>query len=162
MTSKDAIKGTIDLAHSVTTQFLSDMDDNDLMVRPVPSANHIAWQLGHLIASEHGMLSAVGVDMPALPKGFAEAHSKEAASSDDASNFNSKAEYLELMGRMHDATRAALDAMPDAELDKAAPEEMAGYAPTVGAVFNLIGAHELMHVGQFATVRRKQGKPIVI
>lgn len=35
---------------------LSDLSDADLMVRPVPHANHFAWQLGHLIAAERNIL----------------------------------------------------------------------------------------------------------
>ena len=39
---------------------------------------------------------------------------------------------------------------------------MREYAPTVGAVLNLIGVHDLMHAGQFVPVRRMHGKPIRI
>jgi hypothetical protein len=54
---------------------------------------------------------------------------------------------------------AALDAMPESDLDKPAPESCRQYAPTVGIMFNLIGIHEMMHAAQFAIVRRKLGKP---
>lgn len=33
--------------------------------------------------------------------------------------------------------------------DKASPESMQGYAPTVGSVFSLIGSHWMMHAGQW-------------
>ena len=36
----------------------ADLSDADLLVRPAPSANHIAWQLGHLIASERNLVEA--------------------------------------------------------------------------------------------------------
>jgi hypothetical protein len=32
----------------------------------------------------------------------------------------------------------------------------------VGDVFMLIGAHPMMHAGQFVVVRRAAGKPVVI
>lgn len=162
MTTRDAIKGTIDMAHLVTRSYLADLSDAELLVRPAPGANHIAWQLGHLIVSEHDMVRGSGAAMPALPEGFAAAHSREACTSDDPNQFCTKAEYLALLERMHAATRAALDATPDARLDEPAPEAMRSYCPTIGALFNLVGQHELMHAGQFAVVRRKLGKPVTI
>ena len=34
------------------SMFLSDLSDADLLVCPVEGANHIAWQIGHLISAE--------------------------------------------------------------------------------------------------------------
>ena len=50
----------------------------------------------------------------------------------------------------------------DTDLDKATPESMKEYAPTVGSVFNIIGIHEMMHGGQFVPLRRKLNKPVMI
>ena len=158
MTPKDLIKHTIDLCHSVLSDYLSDLTDEDLLVRPVPGANHIAWQLGHLIASENALTGA-GYAMPELPEGFAESYTKETAGSDDPAMFLGKSQYLELFEQQRAATLAALDATPESDLDKAAPESCREYAPTVGIMFNLIGIHEMMHAAQFAIVRRKLGKP---
>jgi hypothetical protein len=162
MDAKAAIQGTINMAHFVTQQYLKDLSDADLFIRPAPGTNHIAWQLGHLIASERQMVTALGHSMPALPDGFAESYTKETSTSDDRAKFHTKAEYLSLLGRMHEGSIKALNAIPDSDLDKPGPEDMRAYAPTVGAVFNLVGQHELMHVGQFVPVRRKLGKPVVI
>ena len=38
---------------------IADFSDADMLARPVPSANHAAWQLGHLINSESNMLKGV-------------------------------------------------------------------------------------------------------
>ena len=46
-----------------------------------------------------------------------------------------------------------------ADFDKAAPESMKDYAPTVGDAFLILGSHWLMHAGQWAVLRRKLGKP---
>ncbi len=162
MTAKDVIRSSVEMAHWITNQYLDDLSDADLLQRPVPGANHVAWQLGHLLVSEHEMISALGHKMPELPAGFAAAHSKETATSDAKTGFGGKAQYLTLFAKMHEATLAALQATPDAALDGPAPEKMRDYAPTVGAVFNMIGMHETMHVGQFAVVRRKLGKPVKI
>jgi hypothetical protein len=161
MTTKDAIKNTIDTGHEVLTAYVGDMTDADLRVRSVPEANHTAWQLGHLIASEHQMMSQLGHRMPQLPAGFAESYTNETSKSNDPAKFHKKDEYLALMAKQREATLAALDAIPEADFDKPSPEPMRDYAPTVGAAFNLIGMHQLMHAGQFVPVRRKLGKPVL-
>lgn len=161
MTVKNLIKGNLDTAHWMTCEYLKDMNDADLLVRYVPSANHIAWQLGHLIASEHRHITELGLPMPELPAGFAAAHSAENARSDDAKQFGTKESYLALLGKMHAGTKAAIDKTPDADLDKPGPDSMKSYAPTVADALNLSGLHELMHGGQFVAVRRKLGKPVL-
>ena len=162
MTPKDVIRNTIDTAHMLLTTYVSDLSDEDLMVRTVPGANHIAWQLGHLVSAEHEMMTNAGFDMPKLPDGLAEAHTKETSTSDDAAKFHTKEEYLKWLAEQRAGTFAALDKVSESELDKPTPEQMRAYAKDNGAVFNLLGIHVMMHTGQFVTVRRKLGKPVLI
>ncbi len=139
--------------------YVEDLADADLMLRPVPGMNHIAWQLGHLINSTKMMLGMLGQPTPELPLDFEENHSKEAAACDDAKKFAGKEVYLELAAKSKAASLAALDAIPENQLDDPGPERMREYAPTVAAVLSMLGAHWLMHAGQFVAVRRKLGKP---
>jgi hypothetical protein len=159
MNAKDAFRQLYEITDTVTRAYVGDLSDADLMVRSVPGANHIAWQLGHLITSTDHMLAGLGCDAPMLPDGFAEAHGKEAAACDDPARFSTKAQYLALMDQMKAAVMAAIDATPESKLDDPGPEAMRDYAPTVGAVLLLIGNHWMMHAGQFVPVRRKLGRP---
>ncbi len=159
MTGKDVMRHVVDFCHTVTRMYLADLGDKDLFVRAVPGANHIAWQLGHLVCGEAEMLAALGRTPPPLPPGFAEAHTKETAASDDPAKFFKKSDYLALADKMKAATLAAIEATPDKDLDKPGPESMREYAPTIGAVLTLLGTHWLMHSGQFIPIRRKLGKP---
>ena len=59
MNAKDAIRSTMDLSLTVLNSYVSDLSDADLLRRPAPGCNHLAWQLGHLISSEAGLLNAV-------------------------------------------------------------------------------------------------------
>ena len=158
MTAKDVIRHSLELCHSVLKQYLADLTDADLMIRPVPGANHIAWMLGHLLICENG-LKDLGYTMPPLPADFAASYGKEAASSDDPAKFHRKAQYVQWLEEQRAATMAHLAAMPEADLDKPAPEEARAYAPTIGAMFNAIGIHDMMHAPQIGVVRRKLGKP---
>ena len=101
--------------------------------------NHIAWQLGHLITSTHGMLNGIGQPVAALPAGFAESYTKEMAACDDRSKFAKKEVYLDLAAKLKDATLAAIDAIPESKLEEPAPESMREYAPTVASVLSMAG-----------------------
>ena len=162
MTPKDAIKNTLEMGNQVLMAYLGDLEDADLMIRSQPGVNHIAWQLGHLITSENEMLSGVGLKMPPLPDGFGACYTKETSTSDDAAKFHTKAQYLAALAEQRKGTLAALESASDADLDKPTPEVMHAFAKTVGVLFNLIGVHGLMHVGQFVPVRRLRGKPVTI
>ena len=162
MNTKDAIRAAMDTSFMVLKGYLGDLDDADLMQRPGEGCNHLAWQVGHLTASEVSLLDSVCPGKAAkLPEGFAEAHSKETAGSDDATKFCKKAEYLELMDKVRAATKAALDALPEQDLDADSPENFRDFCPTVGHMFILIATHHMMHAGQFVPVRRRLGKPVL-
>ncbi len=156
MNSRDAIKLSIDTGDMICMMYLGDLTDAELMRRPCDGCNHLNWQIGHLIASEHKMVSGCGYPMPPLPAGFDAAYTKETSASDDASKFMSKAQLLEAYKTQRAATLAALAKTSDAELDKNTGVD---YMPTVGAMFSLQGAHWLMHAGQWAVVRRQLGRP---
>jgi DinB family protein len=163
MTAKDAIRIAFNSNFSVIERYLSDLSDADLLVRPVPGANHVAWQLGHLIASEIGLLASVpGGSQLELPPGFAERHGKETAGMEPPKGFLTKAEYLAIFKKVREQTFAKLDKLPDADLDKPNTGRMAQFAPTLGHLFLLAASHQMMHGGQIAVLRRKLGKPVVI
>ncbi len=161
MNAKDVIKGSAEFSWTLVCRYVDDFTDAELLVRPVPQANHIAWQLGHMIAGTAKMLTLLGQPAPKLPDGFADAHSRDAVKSDDPKQFATKAQYVALAEQMKAATMAAVDATPEGDLDKPGPEPMRPYAPTVGRALAVIASHPMMHAGQFVPVRRKLGKPIL-
>lgn len=163
MNTKDAIRDTLNLSHTVLKSYFNDLTDAELLLRPGPGCNHLAWQLGHLIDSECGLLNAVAPGTaPELPPDFGKYHSRENVASNDASQFLSKDRYLELTEQVHAASLAVLDGFPEADFDKEAPERMRKMFPTIGALFVLIACHPMMHAGQFVPVHRALGKPVVI
>jgi hypothetical protein len=162
MNTHQAILASLDLSSRVLNNYIEDLTDEELMHRP-PGCNHLAWQLGHLIVSECGLLEGVSPGSAIqLPEAFAARHSREATSDNDPTHFESRQRYQELMGQVHDATRRTLANFGEEQLDLPGPERMRAICPTVGHVFVLIATHGLMHAGQFVPVRRALGKPIVI
>lgn len=160
MTGKQALQTALTGTQHMLGMYLNDLADADFLERPVPNANHIAWQIGHLIVSEVRLGSQLpGAAYPELPAGFAEQHAEGTAKSD--SGFAGKADYVGLFNKVRAATLANLERLSDADLDIATTGRMAQFAPTLGAHLLLISNHTLMHAGQFTTVRRKLGKPVL-
>lgn len=160
MNLKEVMKSNCGMARMLTTEYTSDLTQAEWLTRPVPAMNHITWQLGHLISSEHRFVSGCGFPMPALPADFAERYTKETATSDDLAKFHSKEQLLKLYDEVRKGTLAAIERATDADMDKPGPEGVRDFAPTVGSVFLLAGQHEMMHAGQFVAVRRKLGRPV--
>ncbi len=163
MTGKDAIQSALASTKSYLECYVGDYTDADLLVRPVPTANHAAWQIGHIIAGEWYMVSSQLPDAkyPELPAGFAETHDNKNAGADGPAGFLTKAEYLSLFDQVRAATLAAIAGLSDADLDRPTTGGPAAYAPTLGKLLLLAADHTLMHAAQFSVVRRKLGKPIV-
>ncbi len=163
MNAKDAIRDTLNLSHFILKSYVGDLADADLMRRPGPGCNHIAWQLGHLITSECGLLSGIEAgSAPELPAGFAEQHAKDKATIDDPKQFATKDQYLDLTEKVHAATLSLLERYPETDFEKPSPENFRKMFPTMGAMFILIATHPMMHAGQIVPVRRALGKPVVI
>jgi hypothetical protein len=162
MNAREVLRTALKSNQNILNQYVSDLSDADLLVRPVPGANHIAWQLGHLILAEVGLgTQYLGAKYPELPAGFAEQHDKKNASQDPPRGFGTKAEYLALFEKIRPTTLAALDKLSEADLDKPLEGPMAKFFPTVGSFALLFANHLLMHAGQFSVVRRKLGKPVL-
>ncbi len=157
MDTRAAIKMSIDMADQICMGYLSDLNDEDLMKRPCEGCNHINWQIGHLIVSEHGMMDKQSSGaMPELPAGFAEKYSKETAIIDDPAKFSRKADLLQIFKEQRAGTMAALEKAGDADFDKPSGFD---WCPTVGSIFSMQGSHWMMHAGQWAVVRRQLGRP---
>ena len=159
MSLAEHITAALQLPTTVVNMYLDDLTDAELLVRPAENMNHIAWQLGHLIQSEHMHVSEVAPDaMPALPEGFAERHTRETAASDEPADFLSKAEYIQLMHEQREASSKLLATLSDEQLSQPAPEKVNYLGPTVGCIFAGEATHWMMHAGQWAVIRRQLGK----
>jgi len=159
MNANEALQVNIEMADTIAMAYLQDLSDEELMHRPAPQANHIKWQLGHLLSSDNQMINGVTPGkLDPLPEGFAERYSRETATSDDAKQFDSKDDLLALYQKQKEAILNALQEQSAEDLDRPTPEEMQNYAATVGAAFSIIGSHWIMHAGQWAVIRRQLGR----
>jgi hypothetical protein len=160
MNACQLVEQSLKFTQHVINGSLGDLSDADLLVHPVEGANHIAWQIGHLIVSERLLARHLpGAQFPELPAGFADRYANKPDAQKAANGFATKAQYLELFNQTRAATVAAVAKLTDADLDK--PATGPANINTVGGVLNLISNHTMMHGGQFSVVRRKLGKPVL-
>ena len=141
---------------------LADFTDADMLVRPTPGANNAAWQLGHLVSAETGMVNGIKPGtMPELPAGFKERFTKETTNVDDGRALGTKEELLALMAKARAASIQWAKSLSSQELDEPGPERMRRMCPKVADVPLLLIGHVTMHVGQFQVIRRRLGKPVL-
>jgi hypothetical protein len=160
MDFKDAIRASLGMSDFLVNRYLEDITPQEMLVRPAGDANHIAWQIGHLIQSErHLVEAAVPNSMPPLPAGFAERHTKDTAASDKPGDFLSKDEYLRIAKDVRAGTLKVLDSLSEADMDKPVTGRVPPFVKRAGDAFVLIGNHWSSHAGQWVVVRRKLGRP---
>ena len=163
MDAKPIIKQTLGTSDHLVQKYVGDLNSDELTMRPAEGMNPIAWQLGHLIEVERKLVDMLKPgSSPELPSGFAEAHGKNVGMEEDTSKYLSKDEYLKYFGAQRAATLAVLDGLTDEEMEEAPANTLGGMCSTKGQLLNFLGAHVLMHVGQFVPIRRKAGKAIVV
>jgi DinB superfamily len=161
MSLTESLAWSLDASMGMLKSSLADFSDADCLTRPVPSSNHPNWQLGHLIAAQHGMLSGAGAKLSPLPAGFEAKYKKETSTSDDAAAFLTKDQLLAAFDQLHQASMAFIKSATPAQLSAPSPEQVRSFAPTVVDLLSVQPIHIAMHLGQIQVLRRKLGKPVL-
>ena len=160
MAQMDLIANNLAGNFEMLKHHLADFSDADMLVRPVPGANHALWQLGHLLFFETMLCGLYAPQAaPKLPDDAKDVYGKAGASIDDAARFIKKVDALKLLGQAHAALVAWAKTLAEADLAKPSPEAFRGWVPTVGDLVLGIAIHTTMHGGQIQVIRRKLGKP---
>ncbi len=163
MNGCQAIQSALESNKALLLWYVGDFTDAEMFVRPIPEANHAAWQVGQVIVGDVFLIKEELPEAvyPELPAGFAELHGSKGATQDGPEGFLPKAEMLKLFTEVRAATIAAVGQLTDADLDRPTTGSMKGFAKTLGELFLMVASHTLMHAGQFTVIRRKLGKPVL-
>jgi hypothetical protein len=142
---------------------LADFTDEEMLVRPVPAANHALWQIGHLAVTERQFLAEAAGESaaPPIPTGWADCFSADTVRNDDPTTLPTKQEVLGFFETVRGATAAWVRSLSPADLQRPTSGPMASFAPTVGHLCVLFSVHTAMHLGQFQVIRRKLNKPVL-
>lgn len=159
MNFKEAVRKQCEIADFMLDSYLADVTSEELLHRPAPGANHVAWQLGHLITAETRLIeAAVPGSMPALPAGFAERHVKDTAGSDNAADFLPKEEYMKVAKSVRAGMLKVLDSLSDADFDKPVSGRLPPWIKKAGDCFITAAGHWVLHSGQWVVLRRHLGR----
>jgi hypothetical protein len=159
MNFNDGVRQQFAVADFFVESYLTDLTPAEMLKRPASGANHVAWQLGHLISAETRLVEAAKPgSMPPLPEGFAERHSKDTATSENPKDFLAKEEYLKLAKTVRMATLKALDSLSEAEMDKPASGRLPPFVKRAGDCLVVAAGHWVLHAGQWVVLRRELGR----
>lgn len=161
MSQQQTIVAILKRGRSMLARHLADFSDADMFVRPAPTANHVSYQLAHLLRTTVGIVKTfnpgAAITLPAKVEGDA----KAPPTSDDPAAFPGKAELLAAVEALLDAVIAGVETMSDADFDKPSPDHFQGFAPTLGQLALMPALHQTMHIGQIQVIRRVLGKPVL-
>lgn len=159
MNFQDAIRKQFSMADFFLDSYVADLAPAELLARPAPGANHIAWQLGHLISAEARLVGAAAPGkMPTLPDGFAERHSKDTAASDNPADFLTKEAYFALNKKVRTQSLEALESLSEADFDKPITGRVPAFVKTAGDALVTAAGHWILHSGQWVVLRRHLGR----
>jgi hypothetical protein len=162
MTQTELMSDVLTRNGAVLKMTVADFTDAEMLARPVPGANHAAWQIGHLLGSAAHMLKEIAPGVvPASVAQLGEKYNGKTADVDDPAFFPTKAELLEAFSQAYDAIADWIKSLTPADLARPTPGRMADFAPTTGHLALMAASHVMMHVGQLQVIRRKLGKPLL-
>jgi hypothetical protein len=162
MDFKDAVRSSLAIADFLVNGYLADITAEELLDRPVPTANHIAWQLGHLIMAERHLVEvSVSGSMPELPAGWSDRYGRGQPVTDNPADYLSKGDYLQLAKDIRAATLKTLERLAPADFDKPISGSAPPWVKKAGDAFVTIGGHWILHAGQWVVLRRKLRREVM-
>lgn len=151
----------LQIARNWTRNLLADIEESRWFEMPAPGVGHVAWQVGHLAASQIVLIQGrcfgrAFTDV--APDGVRTNFGRGSTPVDDRTKYPSTAEIRALFDRVHDDAIRLISGMKDAQLDEPAgadPHPM--FTDKAGAI-GTAALHETFHAGQIAMIRRIFGK----
>lgn len=152
----------VEKARQYTTGLVNDTDDDQWFEQPFEGANHIAWQVGHIVVAQYGLtLAAVRGRHPEdaewLPKGYAKMFGRESTPQTELSGHPTPDELRAALDTVHDHVISGLQSVePDVFDDK--PEWEVPMCATKLEAVHFCALHEMVHAGQIGMLRRMLGR----
>ena len=160
MTNLESAINQIRTARAYTRHTLGHINDDDWFRMPDASVTHVAWQVGHLAASQYrsalrGMRDETAADAELLPTQFREQFGRGSVPFPDESAYPSPDEIRLVLDRVYKQVLEEARAMPDETInDPAGPHPM--FKTKLGALHWSV-QHEFIHAGQIGLLRRLFG-----
>lgn len=161
MTIIDLLVNRMEAARNWTLQLLSDTEESRWFEPPAPGVQHLAWQVGHLAASQcvlvHGRCFGVQA-ADHLPAGFVERFGRGSKPSGNRGDYPSIAEIRAVFDRIHAEALSKMRSIAPSELTAATHGPAHPMFENKGQCLAMASMHEAFHAGQIALTRRIFGK----
>ena len=158
MRAQDVLAFSLKTMRGMIENMCKELTPEQLLHRPCAEANCAAWILGHLAATDHRFLTALGEqDVPPLPEGFGQKFSTK-GEAPKAKEFGDVSSLLPMFLQMRDRLIAATERSSAEKLAEAVDLG----SPRIkkkGEMLALAGFHTGLHAGHISTIRRSLGKP---
>jgi hypothetical protein len=158
---RDALERIV-FARRYTVDLLDTIDPAGWYRMPSEGVTNVAWQVGHLAFAQYRLcLQRVRGPRPdddtLIPPAVLKAFGRDSVPDPDASKAPPPAEIRDAFDRVHQRVLADLASFPDSELDSSidTPHRI---ARTKLDALRWCSAHELVHAGQIALLRRLFGQ----
>jgi hypothetical protein len=155
----------ITFARGYTVGILDTIDPAEWFRMPAEGVTHVAWQVGHLAMAQYRLclerLRGVRPDDDQLiPAAMLKAFGRQSVVDPDRTKYPPAAEIRAAFDRVHDRLMAELPGTPDADFDSPILVSHRFCKTKMDCVW-WCSAHEMLHAGQIALLRRLFGqKPI--
>lgn len=161
MTRLELLIDRLQIARNWTRNLLADIEESRWFEMPAPGVGHVAWQVGHLAASQIVLVHVRCFEMAytdVAPDAIRTTFARGSTPVADRSKYPPIREIRSFFDNVHNDVIRRVSNMPDTELDRQAgadPHPM--FKDKAGAIA-MTALHETFHAGQIAMIRRIFGK----
>ncbi len=151
----------IEAARTYTLGLLDGLDENLWFVQPDGCPSHVAWQVGHLAATQYLLVvfrlrGKKDEDSRIISKDFLRRFGKGSRPEPQSAVELTPAELRQVLDGVHQMTREVLETVRPEELDERVREPFAAYDTKLGSLL-FCAHHEMLHAGQIGLIRRMLG-----
>lgn len=161
--TRELALGQIEFARSYTLELLDNVNTPHERWFEVPSGSptHIAWQVGHLVYSQYGLLmfrlrGRDPDDLELVPSTFRKKYGRGTVPDSDPEGQPTPADLLDRLNRVHAESFKVVRSTPMDEFLEEIDMPYAVYPNKLGAVL-FCPLHEHIHAGQIGLTRRLLG-----
>jgi hypothetical protein len=157
----DLLIDRIATARTWTRNLLSDIEESRWFESPAPGVQHVAWQVGHLAASQVVLIHSrcfARKQTDVLGEPFVKQFGRGSAPVPDATAYPPIAEIRRVFDAIHVEGIQLIRTLSDADLQQPTHGDPHPMFVTKGQCIGMVAMHESFHAGQIALTRRIFGK----
>lgn len=156
MSSKKLVIASLEFARKTTDLLLKDFPEDKRTYQPLPTINHLVWNIGHLAHTEDWL----SCKLDGKPSSVPESYAKLFGYGSTIGEPNDYPPFDEIIKHYHTARIRFITAINEAS-DEALKSPLPEFDTDVmGAIFMMVW-HEGWHGGQLSLIRKALGLPSI-